>query len=544
MKILEADFTQVMVCLLTMKSCQARHTTLIIITLPNSGHKNNRNMKQAILIMAHTCREQLERLVRYFDGTCDIFIHVDRGSSFSKEDIIFLSGLPGVVYVSRKLHVKWGGSSIVDCQLLLMEQALKKSDFRYMHLISGQDYPLKPLGDFLDFFEQEDREFIGGAHLPNPRWDHNTFTRIQHFFFTDWYRTKNEEQVDKMWKFAQWQDKMHIRRTLPTQVKHLYGGSAWFSLSRRCCQAVIDYTHKHPSLLRRFRFTFAPDEIYIHTVCRHVDFEGKKFSDNIYRYIDWQFSGANHPKSLGNEDLLNLSSSTAFFARKLVYPTSQNLMKLIDKYLLPHEEHRAKETGAWLTHTTSGHSYDGGLAEGLARLCKVCKIKDVIDLGCGIGWYVDALRKYHIPAEGYDGNPNTPVFSGFSAYLKSVPCEELELTDELNFEAPYGMTLFLSVGEYIPRQYEQQLWKNLASSTHTYLAVYWAPPGTYGKGIVNPHTREEIVETARRHQFEEDLLATNYVADFAWTDTYKKGLVVLKKTNGHNAVVVGEQMIC
>ena len=501
-------------------------------------------MKQAILIMAHTCKEQLERLVRYFDGACDIFIHIDKGSSsFSKEDLSSLVALPGVVYVGQKINVKWGASSIVDCQLLLMKEALNRSDFRYMHLISGQDYPLKPLNEFLDFFELEDREFIGGAHLPNPGWDHNTLTRIQYYYFTDWCRIRNDKQLDTVWKIARWQKKLHIRRSLP-KVEHIYGGSAWFSLSRRCCQAVIDYTYKHPSLLRRFQFTFAPDEIYIQTVCRNVKFEGKKFSDNIYRYINWPFTGANHPNALEIGDFLALSSSTAFFARKLVYPSSLHLMDLIDKYLLPQEEHNAKETGAWLTQTANGHSYDAGLAEGLARLCKVCKIKDVIDLGCGIGWYVAALRKYHILAEGYDGNPNTPVFSGFSAYLKSVPCEELELTDELGFEAPYGMTLFLSVGEYIPRQYEQQLWRNLASSTHTYLAVCWAPPGTDKEGVVNPHTREEIVETARRHQFEEDLLATNYVADFAWTDTYKKGLVVLKKTNGHNAVVVGEQMIC
>lgn len=489
-------------------------------------------MKQAILIMAHTCREQLEKLVRYFDGTCDIFIHIDKGaSSFSKEDLSFLAALPGVVYVSRKLHVRWGASSIVDCQLLLMKEALKKSDFRYMHLISGQDYPLKPLNEFLDFFELENREFIGGAHLPHPGWDHNTFTRIQYYYFTDWYRIKNDKQVDTVWKIARWQEKLHIRRSLPTQVKHIYGGSAWFSLSRRCCQAVIDYTRKHPSLLRRFQFTFAPDEIYIQTVCRNVKFEGKKFSDDIRRYINWPYMGANHPGVLEDGDFLALSSSTAFFARKLAYPSSLHLIELIDTYLLPQEEHHAKETGAWLTHTTGGHSYDAGLAEGLARLCKVCKIKDVIDLGCGIGWYVAALRKYHILAEGYDGNPNTPVFSGLSEYLRSVPCEELELTDELDFEDPYGMTLFLSVGEYIPRQYERQLWHNLASSTHTYLAVCWAPPGTYGKGVVNPHTHEEIVDMAREYNFEEDLLATSYVREYANTDAYKTGLIIMKKKN-------------
>ena len=101
-------------------------------------------MKQIILIMAHKNREQIERLVNYFEGKCDIVIHLDKKGSFTKEDETMLSLLPGVKKVFRKIAVHWAGHSILRCQLLLLIQGLKLSDGRYFHLISGQDYPLKP----------------------------------------------------------------------------------------------------------------------------------------------------------------------------------------------------------------------------------------------------------------------------------------------------------------------------------------------------------------------------------------------------------------
>ena len=42
--------------------------------------------KQCILIMAHKDVPQIRRLVCYFDGKCDIIIHLDRHSNLSLEE--------------------------------------------------------------------------------------------------------------------------------------------------------------------------------------------------------------------------------------------------------------------------------------------------------------------------------------------------------------------------------------------------------------------------------------------------------------------------
>lgn len=62
-------------------------------------------MKQTILIMVHKNLSQLEKLIGYFEGKCDIIIHLDRKSGFTKEDEKAIAELPGVKKVFREISV-------------------------------------------------------------------------------------------------------------------------------------------------------------------------------------------------------------------------------------------------------------------------------------------------------------------------------------------------------------------------------------------------------------------------------------------------------
>lgn len=488
-------------------------------------------MKQCILIMAHKDVSQVRRLVAYFQGKCDVIVHLDKSSRLSREDMAGLASMPGVRKVFRKISVHWGGFSIVRCQLFLFEQGMRLSDARYFHLLSGQDYPLKPLQTFLDFFEHAGQEFIGGVHLPNPNWDGNTYKRIQHFYFMDWLRFVDDKVVDKAWSFADWQDSWGIRRGVPRQVRHLYGGSAWFSLTRNCVGEVIRYTHKHPSLLRRFKFTFAPDELYFQTVVRHIDFAQKQVGQGNLRHIHWRQDGDNHPIVFNEGHFYELSSSEAMFGRKFCMGESGKVMDLLDKYLLTREAPSTLATGAWDTRTFVGHFFDGGLATGIATLCRICKLRNAIDLGCGPGWYVTALRKSNVAAVGYDGNPNTTELSHLMVTQERYPCEQADLTDELVVETPYDLAICLAVGEYIPPQYERRVWTNLVGATKKYLIVGWAAPDVCGKGIVNPHTESEIKETGLSYGLSIDELATHMLRERCWLSRYRKSILVFTRQN-------------
>lgn len=486
-------------------------------------------MKQIILIMAHKNREQIERLVNYFEGKCDIIIHLDKKGSFTKEDETMLSLLPGVKKVFRKIAVHWAGHSILRCQLLLLKQGLKLSDGRYFHLISGQDYPLKPLDDFLKFFDSENRDFIQGAHLPAPHWDGNTYKRIQHFYFTDWLNLSGEEEVNKMWRFADLQDKWGIRRRIPDQVKHIFGGSTWFTLTRDSAMKVIEYTDKKPSLLKRFKYTFAPDEMYIHTVVRHVNSPEKQIDCNNQRLVIWGRAGDNHPIELSGKQMHEISSTTDFFGRKFNYPTCKPLLNTIDKYLLQKENIIRTSTGAWVTRTLTGHRFDKGLSNAIGEFCKINKVKSVIDFGCGIGSYVIDLRRRNIAAVGYDGNPNTEEFSLLFPELKDYPCEQLDITEEIQFEDTYDMTLCLSVGEYIPSCFEETVWNNLIRSSSKYIIISWGNHDIYDNNIVNPHSEMEIRRKGESSGLIVDELATHILRKNCWTSKHRQSVIVFSK---------------
>ena len=109
-------------------------------------------MKHAILIMAHKNVEHLCRLIGYFNRQCEVFVHVDKKVTLNREEMEMLNGLAPVKFVSRKYEVNWGGTSVLECEMYLMQKALELSDANYFHLLSGQDYPVRPLCEFLDFY--------------------------------------------------------------------------------------------------------------------------------------------------------------------------------------------------------------------------------------------------------------------------------------------------------------------------------------------------------------------------------------------------------
>ena len=110
-------------------------------------------MKQAIILLIHKDVKQAERLINYFQGKCDIFIHIDRKSGITESDINNLKTMHGVIDVYRKYNIHWGGFSILKTELFMLKRAIEYSDFNYIHLLSGQDYPIKPLSMFLDKFD-------------------------------------------------------------------------------------------------------------------------------------------------------------------------------------------------------------------------------------------------------------------------------------------------------------------------------------------------------------------------------------------------------
>lgn len=82
----------------------------------------------------------------------------------------------------RKYKVTWGTFSLLKAELFLMEKAIADPEITYLHMISGQDYPIKSMAEILQFFDRhEGKEFILSERLPYEKWEHGTYERFQYF---------------------------------------------------------------------------------------------------------------------------------------------------------------------------------------------------------------------------------------------------------------------------------------------------------------------------------------------------------------------------
>lgn len=132
-------------------------------------------MKHAIIIIAHKNFNHLVHLIEYFEKDCYLFVHIDKKSDFTKHEINQITAIPHVVKVYKKYAVHWGGFSMLKCEMFLLKESLHLCNAEYFHLLSGQDYPVKPLSKFLRFFNiNKGKEFMQMVHLPHLGWDKNT----------------------------------------------------------------------------------------------------------------------------------------------------------------------------------------------------------------------------------------------------------------------------------------------------------------------------------------------------------------------------------
>jgi cyclopropane fatty-acyl-phospholipid synthase-like methyltransferase len=144
------------------------------------------------------------------------------------------------------------------------------------------------------------------------------------------------------------------------------------------------------------------------------------------------------------------------------------------------------QNGYWEgLEATSQHVYDSSLGYSLTHFFKTQNIKNVVDLGCGMGNYVKTFNQNNINAIGYDGNPNTPE-------LTNNLCNTLDLSIPVKFNEPFDWVMSLEVGEHLPKKFEDIFIHNLHNNNKFGIILSWAIEGQGGHGHVNEQNNDYI----------------------------------------------------
>jgi hypothetical protein len=276
-------------------------------------------MRIDYLIRAHTAPEQLARLVgRLNEGDVRFYVHVNQLT----DDETFaamqagLAGRENVVWVPR-VKCYWGGFSLLRATLVGIESILASGDLPdHAVLLSGQDYPLRPPTEIERYFAARNgRNLLNHFRLPAPEWagEGGGLNRLRYPHFE---RARYKTRLLRL----------PAPRRLPEGLEP-YGGMAFWALTGETLAWLMRFLGERPEVLRFFRRTKMPDELFFQTVL--LSSLAETVDNELLHYLDWS-SGSAHPATLTVADLPKLRASGRLFARKFDASVDSEILDLLD----------------------------------------------------------------------------------------------------------------------------------------------------------------------------------------------------------------------
>ncbi len=277
--------------------------------------ERNDMKKHAYLIMAHTQPELLKKLLILLDDERnDIYLHIDsKAENFPMEEIAGVLRKANCIFTERT-DVKWGSYSQINCEMVLLKEAVK-SEYAYYHLLSGMDLPIKSQDEIYQFFQTYDGLEFVDEDMPKISEAALSRVRFSHKFYG-----KAGSAGD-------------ILGALETKAQRLLGadrtkkysdivfqkGRNWFSITHGLARLTVE---KEPWIREVFGQSLCGDELFLQTVARNSEFAKKICNPNTMpeipdtRYIDWNRGSNNNPYIFRESDYEELKAARGLFARK------------------------------------------------------------------------------------------------------------------------------------------------------------------------------------------------------------------------------------
>ena len=270
--------------------------------------------KYAYLIMAHTQFGILEKLMRQLDHERnDLYVHIDRKSrNFDQNYFENICKKSRVTFV-RRMSVHWGDSSIVECELRLLEAAFNSgTEYAFLHLLSGNDLQIKTNSEVHKFFDgHPDTQFLAFRNTESG------LSGLKRFYFFYPVRSYSRYLAKGLDLLSEGIQKILKVDRLKTNKLTLAKCQQWFSITQPCAEYVISKR----AWIRKFtRFTSCSDEMFLATLLVNSPFRKQIFrAKDAYghmRLIDRTRPEGASPHTWRMEDWEEIQRSYCFWARK------------------------------------------------------------------------------------------------------------------------------------------------------------------------------------------------------------------------------------
>ena len=283
-------------------------------------------MTIAYLVVSHHDPQQVLRLVRVLrEGpSSEVVVRHDLRSSWL--DAVAVEDAGG-----RLLHdgmdIEWGSSSYLGVLLHGLEWVDSRLDADWTVVLSGQDYPLRPLAEVESFLANTRHDALLGS-----MWRLDTSRRpappAEDFFLRYLYAhyalpsalgrrllERAPRRLAYVRELPPLGTRLGVRCLRPPFGPSLrcHVSSDWVTLSRRALRAVIGFARRERRVMRHYRRTIIPTESFFATALMNEP--GLRVGTEPHRYARFGRDKV-HPDVLRGADLDELLASGAHFARK------------------------------------------------------------------------------------------------------------------------------------------------------------------------------------------------------------------------------------
>ena len=279
-------------------------------------------MRVAHLVITYTNPLQTERMIRHMQHPdFDFYIHVDKKLDIAPH--LFLATIPNVYLIHDRVNVVWAGYKTVEATIRSVKEIFGTGrNYEYIHLMSGQDYPIKTAAYIHDFFvANKGKEFLQFEHFD--QWADEAYPRIREYHLTNY-------NFPGRYYFQWMMNKLLPVRKSPLPMEY-YGSSMFWALTSNCLRYIVDLLDKNARFRRFMQFTWGSDEFIFQTLVLNSSFKANVVNDNLL-FLD-RDKGAPHPNILTHSHLESLIDSEKLFARKFDLEKDARVLDSIDQYL-------------------------------------------------------------------------------------------------------------------------------------------------------------------------------------------------------------------
>nr|AOP03112.1 Glycosyltransferase [Streptococcus suis]AOP03444.1 Glycosyltransferase [Streptococcus suis] len=282
--------------------------------------------RQVYLIIAHNQKDLLLKLVKSLDYEFnDIIVHIDKKVKNWDFSEIKKAVKKSNIEIYNEISVFWGGDTQIQVTMFLLEKA-SIHKYKYYHLLSGVDFPIKPIRTIFDFFNESlDVEYISFA---NKKFNVKYADRVKYFWFLQRFR-RNRFLSRIIGLSVRIQKLLRINRLRKVNIE-LQKGSNWFSITDELVQYILS---NKLFVEKFFKLSHCADELFIQTLVYNNDyFMNRVYNGGLiggsFRYVDWN---RGNPYTWMEEDLHQLLDSECLFARKFNLDIDSNIIDKLEE---------------------------------------------------------------------------------------------------------------------------------------------------------------------------------------------------------------------